>query len=156
MPIYWLQRLVTRAIDCAREQLSGAAMAEPYSNTQCVIGRCCKKHSNHPPKLSFFVHYLYFEDNGVKYKRLHTDTAAEEPPTRPTCTLLFASISTINVNSNITFHTAVQYCGSTILPLYHTHGCVISILADSPYHSTIRQHCTIAHFKLFRDHMGTL
>ena len=156
MPIYWLWRLVTRAIDCAREQLSGAATAEPYSNTQCVIGRCCKKHSNHPPKLSFFVHYLYFEDNGVKYKRLCADAAAEEPPTRLTCTLSFTSMSTVDIDSDITFHMAVQYCGSAILPLYHAHGHVISIPADSPYHSTIQQRCTVTHFKPFRDHMGTL
>ena len=40
-------------------------------------------------------------------KRLRADAAAEEPPTGPTCTLSFASISTVDVDSDITFHTAV-------------------------------------------------
>ena len=120
-------------------------MAEPYSNTQCVIGRCCKKHSNHPPKLSFFVHYLYFEDNGVKYKRLHTDAAAEEPPTRPTCTLLFMSISTVDVDSDTTFHMAVQYCRSTILPLSITPMAVSLAFLPTPpttppYDNTAQSH----------------
>ena len=35
------------------------------------------------------------------YKRLRADAAAEEPPTGPTCTLSFASISTVDVDSDI-------------------------------------------------------
>ena len=71
MPIYRLRRLVTRAIDCAREQLSGAATAEPYFNTVRIrplstSDRGHLGHKSYPAK-------EYVEINiGMPRRRFHT------------------------------------------------------------------------------------
>jgi len=36
--------------------------------TQCTVQCGCKKHSNHTLKLGAIVHYLCFEDTGVKFE----------------------------------------------------------------------------------------
>ena len=90
---------------------------------------CCHQRSRAPlavgaqvkmgqkPPRKMVTKYWQRNDSNCKWnKRLRAD-AAEEPPTGLTCTLSFASISTVDVDSDTTFHTAVQYCGSAILPL---------------------------------------